>query len=204
MTKTFLHPDGEKRKKEVSGREIAAMLNPRLAVLVSCCDQAGKPNVLSVAWHSPLSHEPPLVGIAIHPKRYSHALIRTGQEFIINVVGMAFADAVQICGSYSGAAVDKANLAGLTFSPARTVRPPYLAGALGHLECRMWAEMPVGDHTLFIGQVLFAEALEACFGDCWDVSKTDVLLCVQRDRLVALSGGNALAQGSGEARAPAF
>ncbi|HWQ83351.1 MAG TPA: flavin reductase family protein [Anaerolineales bacterium] len=199
MSRLVLQPDRDLRRKEICGSEIAALLNPRLAVLVSCCDLTGKPNILSVAWHSPLSHKPPLVGIAIHPRRYSHDLIRAGQEFIVNVVGMAFEDAVQICGSYSGASTDKAKLAGLSFSPARTVRPPYLTNALGHLECRVWGEVPVGDHTLFIGQVQFAEALEACFDACWDPSKADVLLCLQRDRLVTLGGGKSLPQGSGSA-----
>jgi flavin reductase (DIM6/NTAB) family NADH-FMN oxidoreductase RutF len=199
MSKPFIHPERDLRRKEVCGHEIAALLNPRLAVLVSCCDQTGKPNILSVAWHSPLSHEPPLVGIAIHHRRYSHDLIQAEHEFVVNVVGMAFEGAVQICGSYSGASIDKAKLAGLSFSPARTVRPPYLSSALGHLECRVWGEVPAGDHTLFIGQVLFAEALEACFDTCWDPPNADVLLCLQRDRLVTMSGGKALPQGSGSA-----
>ena len=30
-------------------------------------------------------------------------------------------------------------------------------GALGWLECRLWAEYPAGDHTLFVGEVLAAE-----------------------------------------------
>ena len=34
---------------------------------------------------------------------------------------------------------------------------PLLAGALGWLECRLWAEYPAGDHTLFVGEVLAAE-----------------------------------------------
>jgi flavin reductase (DIM6/NTAB) family NADH-FMN oxidoreductase RutF len=34
---------------------------------------------------------------------------------------------------------------------------PLLVGAIGWLECRLWAEYDAGDHTLFVGEVLAAE-----------------------------------------------
>ena len=73
--------------KTITGREIAALLNPRLAVLVTCCDLAGEPNVFTVAWQTPLSHRPPLVGISVGCTRYSHRLISDTGEFVVNIVG---------------------------------------------------------------------------------------------------------------------
>jgi flavin reductase (DIM6/NTAB) family NADH-FMN oxidoreductase RutF len=34
---------------------------------------------------------------------------------------------------------------------------PLLVGAIGWLECRLAAEHPVGDHTIFVGEVLSVE-----------------------------------------------
>jgi hypothetical protein len=61
------------RMLDVKGRDIAALLNPRPVVLITCCDRAGMPNVLSVAWTTPVSHEPPIIAVSIAPNRYSHS-----------------------------------------------------------------------------------------------------------------------------------
>jgi flavin reductase (DIM6/NTAB) family NADH-FMN oxidoreductase RutF len=35
--------------------------------------------------------------------------------------------------------------------------PPLIEGAVGWLQCRVWAEHDAGDHTIFVGEVLRAE-----------------------------------------------
>ncbi len=167
----------------IQGRGIAALLNPRPAVLVTCSDEHGAPNVLCVAWHTPLSHEPPLLGISLARQRYSHALICATGEFVVNVVSREFQAAVELCGSHSGRDLDKITAAGLDLQPACHVRPPLIGGALAHLECSLVRQVPAGDHTFFVGQVLYAEARPECFSlEGWDAARGDVLLCVQRDR----------------------
>lgn len=166
----------------ITGRKIAALLNPRSAVLVTCCDATGVPNVLSVAWHTPLSHEPPLVGLSIGLTRYSHGLIAETGEFVINVVDKALQPAVELCGSHSGRDSDKVALAGLPLRPACCVRPPVIVSAMGHLECRVEGRVPAGDHTFFVGRVLHAEVRAGCFSDAWHPTQGHVLLCLQRDR----------------------
>jgi flavin reductase (DIM6/NTAB) family NADH-FMN oxidoreductase RutF len=168
--------------KPIRGREVSALLNPRPAVLVTCCDAEGKPNVFSLAWHTPLSHVPLLMGISVARAHLSHALIELTGEFVVNIVSTAYRDAVELCGQVSGRECDKLSLAGLSVEPARYVRPPLIAGALGTLECRVVHLLVCGDHTFFIGEVLAASARSECFGDAWQPSLGDVLLCLQRDR----------------------
>lgn len=169
---------------EVSGRSIAALLNPRPAVLVTCCDANQKPNVLSIAWHTPLSHNPPMVGISIDAQRYSHRLIDTTNQFAINVVDQAFYEAVEVCGNLSGRDGDKFAKAGLTLMPAHTIKPPLIAGAMAHIECVVENKVQVGSHTFFIGVVRYAEACKDIFTDSWASSDRRVMLCLQRDRFV--------------------
>ncbi len=168
--------------KIVGGREIAAMLNPRLVVLVTCCDLAGRPNILTVAWHTPLSHDPPLLGISIGRTRYSHNLIRDEGEFVVNIAGQSLLDAVKVCGKYTGEIDDKLEITGLKICMAKHVRPPVLVDALGVLECRVVDRIETGDHSFFIASVLHATARADRFSDCWDVVTGNVLLCLQRDR----------------------
>ena len=71
---------------------------PMQAVLVTCNDRSGKTNVITIAWHTPISKDPPLYGISVAPKRYSHGLIQKTNEFVINFAPYEIADIVNFCG----------------------------------------------------------------------------------------------------------
>jgi flavin reductase (DIM6/NTAB) family NADH-FMN oxidoreductase RutF len=173
--------------KMIQGRQIAALLNPRPAVLVTCCDERGVPNVLTIAWHTPLSHDPPLLGISVDSRHYSHELIQKRGEFVLNVVSKQFQSAIEFCGNQSGRNLDKFASAGLELQPAYHVHPPLIKGALAHLECVLENHIQTGDHTFFVGRVLYAEAKSAGFDDAWLTDQGEVLLCLQRDRFVTWS-----------------
>lgn len=166
----------------ITGRDIAALLNPRPVALITCCDHAGTPNVLSVTWTMPVSHEPPVIAISVAPGRYSHSLLLETNEFVLNIVGQKFLEAVETCGNCSGKSGDKFAKAGLQMQKALRVRPPRITGALGYLECHIEDRRTVGDHSLFLANVLHAEASEKAFSGVWDTENGDVLLCRQRDQ----------------------
>ena len=167
---------------QITDRNFARLLNPRSTLMVTCCDSNGKPNVLSVAWHSALSIDPPLVGISLSPKRYSHNLIATTKEFVIHIVGPEMQEAVRFCGTESGQEVDKIAQCNLAIVPASFVRPPILSDAYGYLECQVEQEVLVGDHTWFVGKVLYAAARAVCFSDAWDAVQAKVLLYLKLDQ----------------------
>jgi flavin reductase (DIM6/NTAB) family NADH-FMN oxidoreductase RutF len=166
----------------VTGRDIAALLNPRPVALITCCDKNGQPNVLSVTWTMPVSHEPPIIAVSIAPSRYSYSLLLESGEFVLNIVGQSFLRAVETCGSCSGKSADKFAMAGLHTEKSHCVRPPRIAGALGYLECHIEERRTVGDHSLFLAKVLQAEAVEKAFDGVWDTEDGDVLLCRQRNQ----------------------
>lgn len=168
--------------KEITGRQITALLNPRPAVLVTCCDENGVPNAISIAWHTPLSHDPPLVGISVGKTRYSYKLIEQSGEFVINIVDTSFRNAVETCGNVSGADCNKIELAGLELRPTLKVRSPFILGSLGYLACQLEQQIPVGDHTLFVGRVLSAMVQAKRFSDSWMPDKAKVLLFWYRRR----------------------
>jgi len=168
--------------KQITERDIAAMLNPRPVALVTCCDEKGTPNVLTVTWTMPVSHRPPIIAISIGSQRHSHELIRATGEFVVNIVGQSFQNAIEICGNSSGATCDKFSRAGLHTLNSRTVRPPRIADALGYLECSVTSCQEAGDHTLFVATVELAEACETAFSNVWERYAGDVLLCRQREQ----------------------
>ena len=170
MTKTSISME------TIPESNFAALLNPRLALLVTCCDSQGQPNVLAVAWHTPLSHVPPMLGISIGGTRYSHNLIQDTGDFAVNIMGVSMLNAVKICGELTGELDDKFSIAEMETKLARKISVPVLCDALGVLECRLENQVKTGDHTFFIGRVLYAEAHSGCFSRGWVDSREDGVL----------------------------
>jgi flavin reductase (DIM6/NTAB) family NADH-FMN oxidoreductase RutF len=151
-------------KVEVSGPQVYRLLHPRPVVLVSCFDpDTEKPNIIAIAWSTPLSMDPPLIGISVGLQRYSHELIKKCGEFIVNIPTMEILEKVAGCGSVSGKTTDKFSKFGLTPLPAKVVKSPAIKECVAHLECKLVDQVRVGDHTFFIGEIVAAYANEKAF-----------------------------------------
>ncbi len=59
-------------------------------------------------------------------------------------------------GSYSMRDTDKWSLAAFPTYPAKFIRPPMIEDALLNVECRLVSTQPLGDHTVFTGEALWA------------------------------------------------
>jgi len=161
----------ETRKVEVDLSSAYRLMHPRLVVLVSCVDEAGKANVITLAWSMPVSINPPIVAISVAPKRYSHQLIEKTKEFVVNVPTMDIVRETLFCGRRSGKTYDKFKETGLTPLPAKVVQPPIIKECVAHLECKLHQQITMGDHTLFIGRVLTAYADDGVFDEKFDLKK---------------------------------
>lgn len=136
---------------------------PMQTVLVTCNDEKGNTNIITLAWHTPISRNPPLYGISISPKRYSHALIKKSKEFVINFIPYAQVEAADYCGTHSGRTTNKLCQTGLTFLPATKLKTPLIKEGYAHLECTLVKSLSLGDHTLFVGEVVAVSADENAF-----------------------------------------
>jgi flavin reductase (DIM6/NTAB) family NADH-FMN oxidoreductase RutF len=141
-------------------------LYPRLTVLVTT-GTPEKPNAIAVAWNSPLSADPPLVGVSISPSRHSHALLRKQRDFVLSVPSADLADKVLYIGSHSGKNENKLEKCDLTPARAEIVTAPLISECPINLECTLWDEIQVGDHSLFIGQVVKTHVRDRSMLDDW-------------------------------------
>jgi flavin reductase (DIM6/NTAB) family NADH-FMN oxidoreductase RutF len=144
-------------KRSLDVRKVTSLVNHGPTVLASC-RHAGKSNLITLAWTTPVSAKPPMVAIAVAPGRYSHELISGSGEFVINVPASGILPAVWYCGTVSGRDGDKFGGSGLTEAPAAAVGAPLVAECFAHIECRVAAAPVVGDHTLFVGEVVAVSA----------------------------------------------
>src|SRR5205085_4671143 len=91
----------------------------------------GAQNVMPAAFVAPLSIDPPLIGVAVHPARHTHDMIRFSEEFALNIPTRELLHHVQYLGSVTGAELDKLELTRLPTFRARKVDAPLLEGWLG-------------------------------------------------------------------------
>ena len=149
---------------------------PMQAVLVTCNDKDGKTNVITIAWHMPISKNPPLYGISVAPKRHSYKLIEESKEFVINFAPYTLNEKVNFCGTHSGRNTDKIDETKLTLIPSEKIKVPSIKECFAHMECKVHDIIQQGDHMLIVGEVQSVKADENKFiDDILDISKTQPL-----------------------------
>ncbi|MCM8793462.1 MAG: flavin reductase family protein [Candidatus Omnitrophica bacterium] len=161
-------------KVEVSLRRANRLINHGPVVLVTS-KYKDKANIITLAWITPVSHNPPLVAICIHKGHFSHELIEKSKEFVINVPGEELLDKVQGCGIVSGMEVDKFKKFKLTAIKAKEVNSPLIAECFAHLECKLVKIYPGGDHSIFLGEIIYAQADEGIFTEVLDIEKVKTI-----------------------------
>ncbi len=169
-------------KKKVE-RKPARPVYPTPAGLVASVDAEGKPNILTIAEIFNLSIADPVwVGIAIREATYSHGLIKAQGEYTVNLPTASMLKQVIDCGSCSGRdGIDKFEKFGLTPLPSKHVKPPIIAECTVNLECRVVECHSVGDHDLFVGEVLLEHIDEEALNEKGqpDTAKLDPLIMLR-------------------------
>lgn len=126
---------------------------PRVAVIITV-HARGKDNAMAAAWHCPLSFTPPLYGVSISPKRFTHDLIMEAKEFGVNFMPMEKAELIASVGGSSGREEDKFHRFQMAKEKPLKTSVPLLADAYACYECRLVAHQTYGDHVWFVGQVV--------------------------------------------------
>lgn len=162
---------------EIKPRSFVYLLQPKPVAIIVSVDLEGKPNGMTAAWLTPTSRDPPLLAVAISPKRYTYELIKQSKDFTVNMLDASMISESELFGSCSGRSVDKFKNSKLTLSNSKTIKSPYVREAVTALECSLHSEYPAGDHALIIGKVEKAYVREGVLdGDVYDLSKVRILL----------------------------
>ena len=130
-----------------------ALTAPVPPALVTVADGDEK-NVLTVAWTGILSTVPPTTYISVRPRRHSYGMLERSREFVLHLPPTSLARAVDYCGTFTGAKVDKFEKCGFTLLPSDEVAAPTIAECPIALECRVKTVLPMGSHDVFIAEIL--------------------------------------------------
>ncbi len=117
-------------------------------------DGPNGPNVMAAEWTFNVSYDPFLILVSVDPANLTHNLIRESKEFGVNLVTEDQVAAMGFAGHFSKADTDKLSSELFETMPAKVIRAPMIRGVLLAAECRLVREIPLGDHSGFLGEVV--------------------------------------------------
>ena len=103
---------------------------------------------MTVASFASLSLHPPLVLVCIERSVKTHDAIAAAGKFGVSILSSEQAD---ISSKFASRNDDK--FGGVELVPGE-IDVPLIAGALTTIECRVYDQLPGGDHSIFVGEVL--------------------------------------------------
>lgn len=127
---------------------------PEQIVIAIAKDKNGKANPVTIGWTMIASGEPPMLAIALTPKRYSTAAIRHSKCFTVAYPSEEMAKETMFFGTHSGRDTDKFAETGCKYSPADKIDSVILDDAAANFECVLENELATGDHIIFVGRVI--------------------------------------------------
>lgn len=177
-------------KVALQPQDATRLLEPGPVGLISSRHRSAE-NVMTAAWMMPVSLDPPLIAVAIHPGRLTHEYVSKSEFFAVNVPTAELLTAVHYCGMETGRAGDKFVAAGLTPVDALALDVPLVGECVAHIECGVVGRVAFGDHDLFIGTPLAVVALDEAFQQRWmiEVDAGRVLHHLRADYYAALGRG---------------
>jgi flavin reductase (DIM6/NTAB) family NADH-FMN oxidoreductase RutF len=114
-------------------------------------------NGMTANWVSQVSFDPKLVAVSIEHEAFTHELVAAGRVFSVNMVSVddravvrKFTKPVEV---ELGPEGTSGTLNGLPFHDGRT-GAPVLDQTVAWLDCEVREAVEVGDHTLFVGEVV--------------------------------------------------
>lgn len=131
-----------------------AMSHFASGVTIVTTEHGGKQYGLTVASFASLSLSPPLVLVCVEKSVKSHDAIAAAQSFGVSILEEGQAD---VSGRFASRTEDK-------FEGVKVRRGslgvPLIEGAICTLECRLSQQLPGGDHSIFVGEVVEAQTSE--------------------------------------------
>ena len=135
--------------------KVYGLLEPGPVVLVTTA-RDGRPNIMTMSWHTMMEFEPPLLGCVISDRNHSFGVLKATKECVINIPTVDIAEKVVGCGNTSGVDTDKFETFGLTPRPAAQVGAPLIEECFANLECRVIDTRMVAKYCLFVLEVIKA------------------------------------------------
>ncbi len=111
-------------------------------------------NIVTIAWVSLLTSQPPTLGISVGQKGFSGEAIKKNKEFTVNIATIEIMKQADFCGITSGKDIDKFKESGLTKMPSKHIQSPIIKECPLNFECKLVDSGIVGRTNHFVGEIL--------------------------------------------------
>ncbi|MEQ6390453.1 flavin reductase family protein [Bacillaceae bacterium S4-13-58] len=111
-------------------------------------------NVMAAGWHSYISYDPPIYGVAIGHERHTYSMVKDAGRFAINFLPFEKAEFIQQTGVLSGSNTNKFELGKMQYERGIVTNAPILSDAYIAYECEVIDRNPYGDHDWFVGVIV--------------------------------------------------
>lgn len=119
-------------------------------------DTGTQRNVMACEWAMMVTNNPMRFAISVGPRHATHDLIKEAGEFGLSFCTDQQATLSHVAGSYTMRDTNKWELAQFPTYPAKHIAAPMIEDCVVNAECRLVSTQEFGDHTLFVGEVLWA------------------------------------------------
>jgi flavin reductase (DIM6/NTAB) family NADH-FMN oxidoreductase RutF len=150
-----------KMKKSIGAKTIVF---PTPVFVVGSYDKSGRPDAMVVAWGGICCSKPPCVAISIREANYTYGNIMARKAFTISIPSEKYIQEADYFGIVSGRTEDKFAATRLTPVKSDLVDAPYVKEFPFIIECSVIKIVPLGLHTLFVGEIKDVKADEAVLG----------------------------------------
>lgn len=118
-------------------------------------------NVMACEWTHHVSYSPGLIAVCVRQGDATCENIHATKEFGVNLCSDKQSVLSSVSGGSSGRAVNKVKVLeglGFIFYRAKKIKTLMIEGAVLSAEFKLVREISIGDHTMFIGEVVEAKA----------------------------------------------
>ncbi|MFN3629887.1 MAG: flavin reductase family protein [Casimicrobiaceae bacterium] len=122
--------------------------------IITALDETGAPVGMTANSFGSVSLDPPLVQWSLRINSALHPVFARAERFGVSVLR---SDQEALARRFASRIADRFAGVALAIQAAGHDAPPLIADAIAHFQCRKINDIRVGDHDLFIGQVLSAE-----------------------------------------------
>ena len=121
------------------------------------------PNIMTAEWTHHISYEPGLIAVSLHSWDATAENIMKTKEFGVNIATENQNIVSSVSGRSSGKKIDKIAVLkefGAEFYKAKKIKVLMVKGAALNVECKVIKQETVGDHIMFVGEVVESSADE--------------------------------------------
>jgi flavin reductase (DIM6/NTAB) family NADH-FMN oxidoreductase RutF len=153
-------PDGADPDEYDRLRRRVLWTMPSGLYVIGATDNAERRNAMTLNWATQLSFDPKMLGIGVEKDAFTHELIHASGVFSLCIVDRE--DRAIVRKFTKPVEVDLAGktLNGLAYLDGAVTGAPVLAQAVAYVECEVRNPVEVGNHTLFLGEVVNAAFLK--------------------------------------------